>query len=522
MNKGFHIALVAALLPLLLLQVNSCEPAGYGSDTETEADSLDFAGGVVNIMARIEDTVVSKVDYPSSGPAVWNGGDLLSVFAEDQEAVFYKNLEFFSIQDGNEIEFTGRVPKGFRLTDKAVYPYSGRHLLGSLDGGDKLFAVSIASGLKQKGTGVGPIPMVGIRDEAGTYVFKHCVGALRVALSNMPSGDIIVTLKTKEPTVGRFPINLESFDLDYKAGMSTDNVYSVRVHSDDRGNAVAVFPLVPSKYSAVSITVSDPSKEEIMTKDFSETVVIEKGKFSDLAMELVIDTTADFSRWFDGTEYENYVEKVDLAQHGQLLNGCDTLLYKVSADTLYGYISVSVKTAAMKAQLRYLRVFIDHKDDQTTEFNPIYDIGWLDLPVTSGKKDGPHADLMFEGSIYQSGRIRKVQDNDITLYKISPGENPTESWGWAGGVTKGNGTHETIDHGFTGSGVFEESEDGGRFRYQFELARDVALITDSDLQNYSLEGVVTGKVNVMVVVSDESYGHSSICPDRGGTDLQLL
>ena len=96
------------------------------------------------------------------------------------------------------------------------------------------------------------------------------------------------------------------------------------------------------------------------------------------------------------------------------------------------------------------------------------------------------------------------------------------NWGWAGGITKGNGTHETIDHGFTGSGVFDASGEGGRFRYQFELARDIALITDADLQNYSWKGVVTGIVNVMIVVSDKSYSASSICPDRGGTDLQLL
>ena len=110
----------------------------------------------------------------------------------------------------------------------------------------------------------------------------------------------------------------------------------------------------------------------------------------------------------------------------------------------------------------------------------------------------------------------------MTLYKISPGEDPTESWGWAGGVTKGNGTHETIDHGFAGSGVLEEVEDGERFRYQFEIARDVALITEADVQGYTLGGEVTGKVNVMLVVSAQSYGKESICPDRGGTDLKLL
>lgn len=521
-NKVAHIADSAMALCLLLFTGLSCSKLPVaGDDTENQADPSEYAGGVVTIKARIEDSMLTKVSYPSAGISEWNGGDEISVFAVDTNGI-YRNVEFFSIENGPEITFTGKIPKGFKLADRAVYPFSGRHAFGTLSTGEKEFSVNLTSNKAEKGVATGLLPMVGFPDETGTFVFHHVTGALRVKLVNMPSGNVIVHLNTKEYTAGIFNADVQTGALNYSNCKNPSNSLEVVVHADDNGDAVAIFPLIEGKYSDVSISCYDSDGSEIMAQAFPGPLSIKKGEFSEFSMEFVVDTTADFSRWFDGTEYENYVEKVDLAQHGQLLNGCDTLLYKVSADTLYGYISVSVKTAAMKAQLRYLRVFIDHKDDQTTEFNPIYDIGWLDLPVTSGKKDGPHADLMFEGSIYQSGKIRKVQDNDITLYKISPGENPTESWGWAGGVTKGNGTHETIDHGFTGSGVFEESEDGGRFRYQFELARDVALITDSDLQNYSLEGVVTGKVNVMVVVSDESYGHGSICPDRGGTDLQLL
>ena len=65
-------------------------------------------------------------------------------------------------------------------------------------------------------------------------------------------------------------------------------------------------------------------------------------------------------------------------------------------------------------------------------------------------------------------------------------------------------------------------EGDGRFRYQFELQRDAALITDESLKGYSYGGQVTGIVTVLVVVSDPSYSHSSICPDRGGAFLKML
>ncbi|MBP5397658.1 MAG: hypothetical protein J6Y32_03360 [Bacteroidales bacterium] len=523
MNKGFHIAVYAAILGVFLMLGLSCSKmSGTGKDTDAAADSLEYAGGYVQIKARIEGSMLTKVSYPSSGVSVWNGGDEISVFAVDTNGI-YRNVEFFSIENGPEITFTGKIPKGFKLADRAVYPYSGRHSFGTLSTGGKSFSINLTSSKSDKGMGTGSLPMVGFLDAEGVFVFHHITGALKVTLINMPSGNVTVRLNTKEHIAGIFEADVETGSIIYNDCRNKSTKCDITVHADDSGNAVAIFPLVEGKYSDVSITCFDAYGSEFLTQTFPNALTIKTGEFSELSAEFVVDTTADFSRWMNpAVPFENYVETVDLAQHGQLLNGCDTLFYMVSADTLYGYISVSVKTAAMKEQLRFLRVFIDHKDDQTTEFNPIYDIGWLDLPVTPKTKDGPHADLMFEGSIYQSGKIRKVQDNIMTLYKISPGEDPTESWGWAGGVTKGNGTHETIDHGFAGSGVLEEVEDGERFRYQFEIARDVALITEADVQGYTLGGEVTGKVNVMLVVSAQSYGKESICPDRGGTDLQLL
>ena len=91
-----------------------------------------------------------------------------------------------------------------------------------------------------------------------------------------------------------------------------------------------------------------------------------------------------------------------------------------------------------------------------------------------------------------------------------------------GGVSKGNSTKETFEAGYPGyigSGVLDENN---RFRYQFELQRDAALITDNDLKGYTMSGQVTGIVTVLVVVSDPSYSHSSICPDRGGAFLKML
>lgn len=514
MIKAFHIASVSALLFLAFLQFTSCGKADTPVDDNPTEDPAEwpeeYAGGEVYIKARIEDGMQGKVSYPSSGTSVWNGGDQITVFAVNQEGNVYRKIAFSSIQDGSEITFHGVVPAGHKLAPYAMYPHSSKHFAGTIDG---VLALGVYNGdITSKDVGDGPVQMIGVQDKEGTYVFRHCMGALRLSLVNMPSGELTVTLTANTNTLGRYRLDMDTLLPQHEVCEMGSPSFSVKTHADDLGNAVVVFPLPEGKYSGISFSVADSQGGEVMNQTFADPVSVKINRFVNLGMELVIDTTADFSRWMrKDTTFVNHVETEDMAQHGQLVNGCDTLFYMHDSHTLYGYISVPISTASLKAQLRKLHVYIDHCDDQTTEFNPTYDLGWLDQHA--------HYDLMFEGDIYASGRIRKIQDNPVILYKICPTQQPTEDFGWMGGVTRGNGTHETIDHGFTGSGVLQ---DDGRFRYQFELQRDVALITPADLQNYTWEGEVTGIVNVMVVVSDKSYSHSSICPDREGTDIYML
>lgn len=509
--KGLlHIACLAALLASASFPFQSCGKADnpVGEDPRKE---LEYAGGEITIKARIEDSMQSKVSYPSSGGSVWNGGDRITVFAVDSSGVIFRRYEFSSIEDGNEITFHGRIPAGYKLTRYAVYPHSSKHSADALQGS---FVLGVYNGdISCKDVGDGPVQMVGIcGEDDNTYVFHHCAGELRLSLVNMPSGELTVTLTASTNTKGRYQVDLDTFLLQQDLCELGSPSFSVKTHADDLGNASVVFPLPVGKYSGISVSVADSQGGEVMQQSFPDPVTVKAGQFEERSMELVIDTKADFSRWMrTDTTFVNHIETEDLAQHGQLLNGCDTLFYMFDSRALYGYISVPITTASLKAQLRKLRVFIDHYDDQTTEFNPIYDLGWLDQHA--------HYDLLFEGDIYQSGRIRKIEDGQAVMFKICPTQQPTEDFGWMGGVERGNGTHETISHGFTGSGVLQED---GRFRYQFELQRDVALITPADLKKYTLEGKVTGLVNVMVVVTDKSYSHSSICPDREGTDLYML
>ena len=531
-----NILSLTALVTLAFL-LSSCGKGEVPSDentqdntTETPADNTDeevtdveYAGGEITVKARIEDAMSTKVSYTSSG-SVWNGGDRIAVLCVDQEGVIYKKIQFSSIQDGSEITFHGVVPAGFKLSDYAIYPYSAKHFAGTVDG---VFSMGVhTGGISSKDVGDGPVHMIGVKDENGTYVFHHCAGAIRFNLKNMPTGELTVTLNASETVTGIFGVDLKTLHLQSGNCQSGATSYSVKTHADFVGNAQVVFPLPEGTYTGISFKILDAEGSEVMEEAYPNPVNVSVGKFNDLEMELVIDTSADFSRWMrKDTTFVNYIETVDLAQQGQLQNGCDTLFYMFDSKALYGYISVPITTASLQAQLRELHVYIDHNDDQTTEFNPSYDLGWLDLNGKyncNGVELNGHYDLRFDGSIYKSGRIRKIEDSPVTLHKICPTEQPTESYGWMGGVNKGNSTTEKFEagySGFKGSGVQEED---GRFRYQFELQRDAALITDESLKGYNYGGQVTGIVTVLVVVSDPSYSHSSICPDRGGAFLKML
>ena len=531
-----NILSLTALVTLAFL-LSSCGKGEVPSDentqdntTETPADNTDeevtdveYAGGEITVKARIEDAMSTKVSYTSSG-SVWNGGDRIAVLCVDKEGVIYKKIQFSSIQDGSEISFHGVIPAGFKLADYAIYPYSAKHFAGTIDGEFNLGIYT--GGISSKDVGDGPVHMVGVKDQNGTFVFHHSAGAIRLNLKNMPSGEITVTLNANETVTGIFGVNLKSLHMQSDNCQSSSTSYSVKAYADYHGDAQVVFPLPEGTYTGISFNILDSEGSEVMEEEYPDPISISVGKFNDLFMELVIDTSADFSRWMrKDTTFVNYIETVDLAQQGQLQNGCDTLFYMFDSKALYGYISVPITTASLQAQLRELHVYIDHNDDQTTEFNPSYDLGWLDLNGKyncNGVELNGRYDLRFDGSIYKSGRIRKIEDSPVTLHKICPTEQPTESFGWMGGVNKGNSTTEKFEAGYPGyigSGVLDENN---RFRYQFELQRDAALITDNDLKGYTMSGQVTGIVTVLVVVSDPSYGHSSICPDRGGAFLKML
>lgn len=493
------------------------------SDQQNPDKQDEYAGGEVIIKARIEDGMQTKVNYPKPGFSAWNAGDRIMVVAIHRDGVIHRKVQFATIEDGNEINFVGLVPAGYKIAGYAVYPYSSKHYV-SIDNGE-VTALGVYTGeVTSKDIGDGQVHMVGKQDSDGTFVFRHLTGALRMNLVNMPSESISVTMNSAKNLTGCYDVNLDNstFSGEYDNGSTS---FTVKAHADYYGNAQAVFPLPEGTYTDLSFTVSD-SDGEVLTQTFPQEITIKKGEFQDLQMELVIDTSADFSRWMrKDTTFVNHIETVDLAQQGQLQNGCDTLFYMFDSKALYGYISVPITTATLQAQLRELHVYIDHNDDQTTQFNPSYDLGWLDLNGRynyNGIELNGRYDLRFDGIIYKSGRIRKIEDSPVTLRKICPTQQPDEGFGWMGGVSKGNSTKETFEAGYPGyigSGVLDENN---RFRYQFELQRDAALITDNDLKGYTMSGQVTGIVTVLVVVSDPSYGHSSICPDRGGAFLKML
>lgn len=147
---------------------------------ETVNDNFAQAGmKKVTITASVDEA--TKTTYSETGAFSWTKGDKVSVLGDDKN--FYV---LTAAESGAKVEFTGEVPEGVELTDKAFYPADELHACIRKEGNDyDSYEFNIPEYKDLTAVFSADLPMGANSDGDDVYSFKHMTGAALLTFSNL-------------------------------------------------------------------------------------------------------------------------------------------------------------------------------------------------------------------------------------------------------------------------------------------------------------------------------------------------
>ena len=170
MKKTFFFALAALALLACQREVNDPQESAGPAYT-------------VTITARLADT---RTAYDDAGKFTWVAGDKINVLVSD--GTTKKQVTFTTAEEGPEVQFTGQVDEGFRLTGEAAY---------ALD-----FLADKSAWLLPEAVTPDPenvlssLPLFGAADSEQLFQFKTATGILVFTVENVPVETAFVSLET--------------------------------------------------------------------------------------------------------------------------------------------------------------------------------------------------------------------------------------------------------------------------------------------------------------------------------------
>lgn len=292
------------------------------------------SNGSYKIKAQIEKNVLpdSRTTINENHQVLWVENDQIGIYGNKGTA----NLPFSLISEADKTEgtFQGELQSGEEVL-YAYHPYQETALLNG-----KSMEITLPS--QYTYTGNSNVPMIGVKNEDGTFAFKHLCGLMQVTFRNIPSktAQFIIVSEGKNPANISGTAVVENVDtpnttLAIKEGRQASQTITYRINSTDFIEEGLTFhvPLPVGVYEKLSVMLKDESNNIFFQKSISNATI----KRAVILSMPILDCENNISYVLNeqtmqlNKQDENYIESV--TKEGDETSGINKIIYSLDIPT---------------------------------------------------------------------------------------------------------------------------------------------------------------------------------------------
>lgn len=225
-----------------------------------------------SLTATIEQNDLSRTAVSEEGQVTWTETDAIGVFGTASQNIRFTYQS--STDNGNSATFRGDFPEEETM-EQAYYPYQEN---ATLSGN----ALTLHLPSEYTYTGNSNAPMLGVKNNDGTFTFKHLTGLLRITINNVPeeADRFVITSsgETNAPDIAGqatiTDINAEDATLSITANGSKSITYNLGTLTEETGFRTFFIPLPVGEYPQLSVALyAKDSTDPYFTKTISDITV---------------------------------------------------------------------------------------------------------------------------------------------------------------------------------------------------------------------------------------------------------
>lgn len=302
-----------------------------------------------SLTATIEQNGLSRTAVSEEGQVTWTETDAIGVFGTTSQNIRFAYQS--STDNGNSATFRGDFPEEESM-EQAYYPYQEDATLS----GNSL-TLNLPS--EYTYTGNSNAPMLGVKNDDGTFTFKHLTGLLRITINNVPeeADRFVITSSatTDAPDIAGqatvADISAENATLSVTTNGSKSITYKLGTLTEETGFRTFFVPLPVGDYPQLSVSLYAKDRTDpYFTKTISD-VTVERAVMIDMPIldaqtgaqyvlsENTTEITGDMAEHIsvspdDNTTliYESGIAEEDVPQVG------DIIFAKPSESLPYGFL----------------------------------------------------------------------------------------------------------------------------------------------------------------------------------------
>lgn len=225
-----------------------------------------------SLTATIEQNDLSRTAVSEEGQVTWTETDAIGVFGTASQNIRFTYQS--GTDNGNSATFRGDFPEEETM-EQAYYPYQED---ATLSGN----ALTLNLPSEYTYTGNSNAPMLGVKNNDGTFTFKHLTGLLRITINNVPeeADRFVITSsgETDAPDISGqatiTDINAEDATLSITANGSKSITYNLGTLTEETGFRTFFVPLPVGEYPQLSVALyAKDSTDPYFTKTISDITV---------------------------------------------------------------------------------------------------------------------------------------------------------------------------------------------------------------------------------------------------------